>query len=277
MADTEDIPRGPILLVGGGKMGGALLAGWLKHGFSPSDILAVEPDQAAAASLRSRHKIAVFDALPDRLERVPNLVLFAVKPQMLAAVVPPYKRLVGPDTAFLSIAAGKTIGFFERLLGPDAAVIRAMPNTPAAVGRGITVLYANGAASEEQMGFSETLMSAVGEVRWAADEAQFDAVTALSGSGPAYVFLLIESLAEAGVAAGLPADLAMDLARATVAGAGELAHQSPEPAETLRRNVTSPGGTTAAALETLMGPDGLKRLMTRAVAAAARRSKELAD
>jgi pyrroline-5-carboxylate reductase len=152
-----------------------------------------------------------------------------------------------------------------------------MPNTPAAVGRGITVLYANGATSEEQMGFCETLMSTVGEVRWAVEEAQFDAVTAVSGSGPAYVFLLIECLAEAGVAAGLPAELAMDLARATVAGSGELAHHSDQPAETLRRNVTSPGGTTAAALEVLMGRDGLQELMTKAIAAAARRSKELAE
>lgn len=277
MANLEDNPRGPILLVGGGKMGGALLAGWLKYGISASDIVVIEPDQTAGAGLRDSYKVAVLGALPNTFERTPNMVLFAVKPQILSAVVPSYKRHVGPDTAFLSIAAGKTIGFFERLLGPDAAIIRAMPNTPAAVGRGVTVLYANGAASEEQMGFSETLMSAVGAVRWAADEAQFDAVTALSGSGPAYVFLLIESLAAAGVAAGLPADLAMDLARATVTGAGELAHQSSEPAETLRRNVTSPGGTTAAALEVLMGQDGLTSLMTRALAAAARRSKELAD
>lgn len=269
--------RGPILLVGGGKMGGAMLAGWLKHGVAPADILVIEPDRAAGAALRERTKVGVSDSLPERLERAPGMVIFAVKPQVLAAVAPPYKRFVGPDTAFLSIAAGKTIAFFERHLGANAAIIRAMPNTPAAVGRGITVLYANPGVTEAQKEFCETLMAAVGEVRWAASEAQFDAVTAVSGSGPAYVFLLIECLAEAGVAAGLPADLAMDLARATVAGSGELARQSSDPAEILRRNVTSPGGTTAAALEVLMGQDGLKALMTRAIAAAARRSQELAD
>lgn len=258
-------------------MGGAMLAGWLKHGVAPADILVIEPDPTAGAALRERTKVAVSDILPGQLERAPSLVVFAVKPQVLAVVTPPYKRYAGPDTAFLSIAAGKTIAFFERHLGSEAAIIRAMPNTPAAIGRGITVLYANGATSKQQKALCETLMSAVGEVRWAANEAQFDAVTAVSGSGPAYVFLLIECLAEAGVAAGLPADLAMDLARATVAGSGELAHQSADPAETLRRNVTSPGGTTAAALDILMGKDGLKDLMTRAIAAAARRSKELAD
>jgi pyrroline-5-carboxylate reductase len=277
MSFPDNKRRGPILLVGGGKMGGAMLAGWIRNGVDPSDIHVVEPDQKAGAALRSRHKIWIHDALPERLIQAPTMVVLAVKPQALATVAPPYKRFVGPDTAFLSIAAGKTIAFFERHLGAEAAIIRAMPNTPAAVGRGITVLYANGATSEEQMGFCETLMSAIGEVRWAVSEAQFDAVTAVSGSGPAYVFLLIECLAEAGVAAGLPADLAMDLARATVTGSGELAYQSDEPAETLRRNVTSPGGTTAAALEVLMGKDGLKELMTRAIAAAARRSKELAD
>ena len=276
MSFPDNSRRGPILLVGGGKMGGAMLAGWIKNGVDPSDIHVVEPDQKAGAALRDRHKVVVHDSLPERIDS-PTMVVFAVKPQVLAAVAPPYKRFVGPDTAFLSIAAGKTIAFFERHLGADAAIIRAMPNTPAAVGRGITVLYANGGTSEEQMGFCETLMTSVGGVRWAVSEAQFDAVTAVSGSGPAYVFLLIECLAEAGVAAGLPADLAMDLARATVTGSGELAYQSDESAETLRRNVTSPGGTTAAALEVLMGKDGLKELMTRAVAAAARRSKELAD
>ena len=277
MSNSDTSHRGPILLVGGGKMGGAMLAGWLKRGVAPGDILVIEPDSKAGAALREGFQVGVSAALPGQLERTPSLVVFAVKPQVLASVAPPYKRFVGPDTAFLSIAAGKTIAFFERHLGSAAAIIRAMPNTPAAVGRGITVLYANGATTQQQKALCETLMSAVGEVRWATSETQFDAVTALSGSGPAYVFLLIESLAEAGVAAGLPADLAMDLARATVAGSGELAHQSSDPAETLRRNVTSPGGTTAAALEVLMGQDGLKPLMIRAIAAAARRSKELAD
>lgn len=277
MSGSDHSQGGPILLVGGGKMGGAMLAGWLKRGVTPADILVIEPNGEAAAALRNQYKVGVSDSLPQRLERPPRMVIFAVKPQVLAAVAPPYQRFVAPDTAFLSIAAGKTIAFFERHLGSNAAIIRAMPNTPAAVGRGITVLFANPGVSQAQRDFCTTLMTTVGDVRWAASESQFDAVTAVSGSGPAYVFLLIECLAEAGVAAGLPAALAMDLARATVAGSGELAAQSSEPAETLRRNVTSPGGTTAAALEVLMGQDGLQRLMTRAIAAAAARSKELAD
>jgi len=276
MTNADTNRRGPIVLVGGGKMGAALLAGWLAEGVAAEDIVVVEPHPATMQALKARFKIQVVDDVPAIFARPPSLVLFAVKPQGLDAVVPLYKSLVAPDSCFLSIAAGKTLGYFERHLGKDAAIVRAMPNTPAAVGRGMTVLIANGAASEEQRDFCETLLRAVGEVRWAVEEAQFDAVTAVSGSGPAYVFLLIECLAQAGVEAGLPADLAMDLARATVAGSGELARQSDEPAATLRQNVTSPGGTTAAALAVLMGEGGLQPLMTKAIAAAARRSKELA-
>jgi pyrroline-5-carboxylate reductase len=267
--------------VGGGKMGAALLAGWLAEGVAASDVLVVEPHAETGQALAARHKVKVVADTPTSFERRPTLVLLAVKPQSLDAVAPLYKPFAQsksdePGTCFLSIAAGKTLGYFERHLGKDAAIVRAMPNTPAAVGRGMTVLIANGAVSEEQMDFCETLLRAVGEVRWATDESQFDAVTAVSGSGPAYVFLLIECLAQAGVEAGLPADLAMDLARATVAGSGELARQSSEPAATLRQNVTSPGGTTAAALAVLMDKDGLQPLMTKAIAAAAKRSKELA-
>ena len=273
----HDNRSGPILLVGGGKMGGALLAGWLQRGVPATDILIIEPDTTAAAALRQTYNVEVASALPERLARAPALVLFAVKPQVLADVLQPYRALVGGDTVFLSIAAGKTLAFFERHLGAGAAIVRAMPNTPAAVGRGMTVLVANAPASAGQRQLCERLLTAVGEVRWTNDEGQIDAVTAVSGSGPAYVFLMIECLAQAGVEVGLPADLAMDLARATVAGAGELARQSRDPAETLRRNVTSPGGTTAAALAVLMADDGLGPLLTRAVAAATRRSKELAD
>jgi pyrroline-5-carboxylate reductase len=174
--------------------------------------------------------------------------------------VPFYRRLARPGTVFLSIAAGTTIGFFEGQLGREAAIVRSMPNTPAAIGRGISVLCANGA---------------VGEVAWVEEEALLDPVTAVSGSGPAYVFLLVETLAQAGVEAGLPEDLAMRLARATVSGAGELVRRSEEAPATLRRHVTSPGGTTQAALEVLTADDGLQPLMTRAVAAAKRRSEEL--
>jgi pyrroline-5-carboxylate reductase len=188
-----------------------------------------------------------------------------------------YRRFATPETVFLSIAAGKTLAFFSRQLGAEAAIVRAMPNTPAAIGRGITVACPNPYASAVQIALCDRLLAAAGEVAWVDDEALIDAVTAVSGSGPAYVFLLIECLAKAGIAAGLPADLAVRLARATVAGSGELARLSSEPAEVLRQNVTSPGGTTRAALDVLMAADGLETLMRKAVAAAAARSRELAE
>lgn len=263
-----------VLLVGCGKMGGALLGGWLDRGVDSKAVAVVEPaatDQAGVPS--DVAVVAAPDALPAGLE--PDVVVFAVKPQGMADIVPAYRRFVGNHTVFLSIAAGQTIGFLESHLG-NAAIVRAMPNTPAAVGRGITVACANARVADGQRESCQSLLEAVGEVAWVADEALLDPVTAVSGSGPAYVFLLIECLAEAGVAAGLPADLAQRLARATVAGSGELARQSDLPASELRQNVTSPGGTTAAALEVLMSDDGLQRLMTRAVAEATRRSRELA-
>jgi pyrroline-5-carboxylate reductase len=210
-------------------------------------------------------------------ELAPAIVVLAIKPQQMASVLPALARLVRPETAFLSIAAGKTIGVLQRHLGDQAAIVRAMPNTPVAVGRGITVLCANPLASAEQRARCERLMAAVGEVAWVEDERLLDAVTALSGGGPAYVFLLIECLARAGVEAGLPEALAMQLARTTVSGAGELARLSSEPAGQLRKNVTSPGGTTQAALEVLMAESGLQTLLARAILAAAERSRELAD
>ncbi len=191
-------------------------------------------------------------------------------------VFPPLAKLAGPGTVVLSIAAGKSIASFEKHLAPGSAVVRAMPNTPAAIGRGITGAVANAAVTPAQKDACDALLSAVGEVVWVADERLIDAVTAVSGSGPAYVFYLAECLAEAGCAAGLPADLAMQLARATVTGAGELMHRSDVPAATLRQNVTSPGGTTAAALGVLMrGESGLAALMREAVLAAEKRGREL--
>jgi len=263
-----------LLLVGCGKMGGALLDGWLAAG-SAARVVVVEPnDETATAGNERVLRCAGADALPSRF--APDVVVFAVKPQVLGGVVPDYRRFVGPETVFLSIAAGKPIGWFEQQLAPAAAVVRAMPNTPAAVGRGITVACANAAATTEQRDRCEMLLRAVGDVAWIDDEALIDPVTAVSGSGPAYVFLLIEALAAAGVKSGLPEELAMRLARATVAGSGELAHRSIEPAAQLRQNVTSPGGTTQAALAVLMAGDGLQPLMNRAVAAATRRARELA-
>jgi len=272
MAEIE----GPLLLVGCGKMGGAMLEGWLERGLDPLETHVVEPSApslAPFAEYQVRH-YADPAALPEGLK--PRVVLLAVKPQMMDGALPSYRRFVRPETLFLSIAAGKTIGYFERGLG-EAAIVRSMPNTPAAVGRGITVACANPRVTKSQRDQADGLLSAVGEVAWVEREDLLDPVTAVSGGGPAYVFLLIEYLAEAGVAAGLPPDLAMRLARVTVSGAGELARQSREPAAQLRQNVTSPAGTTLEALKILMAEDGLKPLLTRAIAAAARRSRELAS
>lgn len=260
-----------ILLVGCGKMGGALLAGWTKTKI-PASFHVVEP---APAKRRSGARYYASAAkLPKDL--VPALIVLAVKPQALDSILPDYRRFAGRAT-FLSIAAGKTLAALARGLGPDAAIIRAMPNTPAAIGRGITVACTNAHVSKGARVLAAKLLAAAGELAWVEDESLLDPVTAVSGSGPAYVFLLIESLAEAGVAAGLPAALAEKLARATVAGAGELARLSAESAAGLREAVTSPGGTTRAALDVLMAPDGLKPLMARAVAAATKRSCDLAQ
>jgi pyrroline-5-carboxylate reductase len=272
---------GPLLLVGCGKMGGALLDGWLAQGMAAGSVTLVEPQAALSARFAAQGvgAVAAAGALGPELsgELAPAVVVLAIKPQQIDAALPDYARFARPGTVFLSIAAGKTIGNFEAVLGAEAAIVRAMPNTPAAVGRGMTVLCANGCVSAFQREVCGGLLAAVGETAWVVDEALLDPVTAVSGGGPAYVFLLIECLAEAGVAAGLPADLAMRLARVTVAGAGELVHQAEAPAATLRENVTSPGGTTLEALQVLMAPDGLQPLMTRAIAEATRRSRELAS
>ena len=265
-----------LILVGCGKMGGAMLTGWLDRGIV-GDVVVVEPDAGSFAPFRDRKNVyhaKSIDAITEHF--TPDIVVFAVKPQAMDDVVPPYKRFNRPTTAFLSIAAGTPVRYFEERLG-RAAIVRAMPNTPAAVGRGMTVLYSNASITPDQMAVCQSLMDAVGETAWIGDETLMDAVTAVSGSGPAYVFLLIECLEQAAVQAGLPKALAAQLARTTVAGAGELARQSSDEAAVLRRNVTSPGGTTAAALEVLMAENGLQDLMNSAVAAAARRSRELAS
>jgi pyrroline-5-carboxylate reductase len=264
-----------LVLVGCGQMGSAMLRGWLARG-AAAKFIVIEPAGApaglAAAANVAWHRMAA--ELPDALS--PDAVVFAVKPQIIDEVLPAYRRWVRPQTLFLSIAAGKTIAGISRHLG-DAAVIRTMPNTPAAIGRAITVACANPRVTAGQRGLCEALLAAIGDSAWVEDEALLDAVTAVSGSGPAYVFLLIEALAEAGERVGLPPDLALRLARETVAGAGELARRSPDSPARLRENVTSPGGTTRAALDVLMGDDGLVRLLERAVAAAAARSRELAS
>lgn len=266
-----------ILLVGCGKMGGAMLRGWLSRGVTPADVCIVEPFGEAADALRSELSVTVVANVSEvGGDFSPDIVVFAVKPQGMDEIVPAYVGYASSGAAFLSIAAGRTISYFEHHLGADAAIVRTMPNTPAAVGRGITAACANVHVSNDQRAACESLLEAVGEVVWVEDEALIDPVTAVSGSGPAYVFLLIECLARAGEAQGLPAETAAQLARATVAGSGELARQSDEAAAILRQNVTSPGGTTAAALDVLMADDGLQPLMDRAIDAATRRSRELA-
>jgi pyrroline-5-carboxylate reductase len=264
-----------LILVGCGKMGTAMLRGWLA-GNAAARFLVVEPEGAplelASASTVEWHTTP--HTLPNR--QAPDAVVFAIKPQVIDAVVPHYRRWVRPETVFVSIAAGKTLAGLSRHLGP-APLVRAMPNTPAAIGRAITVACATALVTRRQRQLCDRLFAAIGESAWVEEEGLINAVTAVSGSGPAYVFLLIEALARAGEAEGLPAELALRLARSTVVGSGELACVAPESPGQLRENVTSPGGTTRAALDVLMADDGLEPLIARAVAAAAARSRELAD
>ena len=266
----------PLLLIGCGKMGGALLAGWLQGGLARDRVLIVEPFDAARDALAEQGMRVVASLEAVESDFAPKVVVLAVKPQQMEPVLSACRPLLRPETIVLSIAAGVTLECYQAGLGAETAIVRAMPNTPAAVGRGISVLVANGRTEAAGRAICEALMEAAGEVAWIEEESLMDPVTAVSGGGPAYVFLLIETLAEAGAAAGLPADLAARLARVTVAGAGELVHQASEAPSTLRENVTSPGGTTLEALKILMADDGLQPLMTRAIAAASRRSRELA-
>lgn len=268
---------GRVCLVGGGKMGRALLASWLGAGVSPADVIVVEPDNAIAEDLTEKFSVAVASDLAGHVvPEPPAVVVLAVKPQKMDAVIPAYAAFSGPVTVFLSIAAGRTIASLARGLGENAAIVRAMPNTPAAIGLGISVACTNDRVSMAQLQLCDGLLAAAGEVAWVEDEALLDAVTAVSGSGPAYLFLFIECLAAAGERAGLSAGLARQLAHATVRGSAELAHRSDESVETLRRNVTSPKGTTQAALDVLMADDGLGALLERAISAATTRSRELA-
>lgn len=267
---------GQLLLVGCGKMGGALLRGWLKQGIAGKDVFAVDINPTGLEDVQAAGVTVVTRAadLPSDLK--PGIVLLAVKPQFMDEALPGVRRFVQPGTTFLSIAAGKTVAYFKRMLGEAAQIVRSMPNTPAAVGRGMTVICRDPRVPADRLALCGMLLRAVGEVEWVDDEGLLNQVTAVSGGGPAYVFLLIECLAEAGRANGLPAELAMKLARVTVCGSGELGFQSPESAAQLRQNVTSPKGTTLEALNVLMAPDGLQPLMTKAIAAATKRSRELA-
>lgn len=270
--DLTELSNRGLVLLGCGKMGGALLEGWLSRGLPPGAFTVIEPrpsprlEELAAEGLR----------LNADLPASPAIAVLAVKPQMMGDALPALAALGGGGTLFLSIAAGTAIATFEAALGPATPIVRAMPNTPAAVGRGITALIGNDHVDDDALALAETLMQAVGQTLLLENEDQMDAVTAVSGSGPAYVFLLIETLAAAGEAQGLPAEMALRLARATVGGAGQLAETAAEDPAQLRINVTSPAGTTAAALEVLMREEGgLAPLMKAAVAAAADRGRAL--
>ncbi len=266
----NDVHKRGLVLLGCGKMGSAMLAGWLADGLPATSVWVMDP--APSDWLRGLDGLNLNAPLPPS----PAIILIAVKPQMMGDALPSIAALGGGDTLFVSVAAGTSIASFESVLGAASPIIRAMPNTPAAVGKGITAIIGNTHSTPAHLDLAEQLLSAVGQVVRLDDESQMDAVTAVSGSGPAYVFHLIETLAEAGVAQDLPEKLAMQLAKATVAGAGALAEQSDQDPGQLRVNVTSPGGTTQAALEVLMDPEtGFPALLAKAVKAAADRSREL--
>jgi pyrroline-5-carboxylate reductase len=265
--------RGSLVLVGAGKMGSAMLEGWLVRGLNPKQLVVIEPQPHKSVKALTRRGLKLN---PKSKAPAASAIVIAVKPQTAPEAVPSLAPYIGKTTLVLSIMAGRTLGFLQKVLPAGTAIVRAMPNTPASICRGISVAVANAKVTARQRRQTSDLLAAIGKVEWVGDEALMDAVTALSGSGPAYIFLLAEAMTKAGIAAGLPAELAGRLARETVAGSGELLHRSSLDAATLRQNVTSPGGTTAAALEVLMGPDGFDALLTRAIAAATRRSRELA-
>ncbi|TMV87936.1 pyrroline-5-carboxylate reductase [Thioclava sp. BHET1] len=265
----ETISKRGLVILGCGRMGGAILQGLLSGGLPTHSVHVIDPHPSDW--LKSTN-VQLNGTLPDS----PAVVLVAVKPQMMADALPQLEAMAKGDTLFLTVAAGITMAGYERMLGDQTRLVRAMPNTPAAIGRGVTAIVGNPNATPEDLETADALMQGVGQVVRLEAEDQMDAVIGVSGSGPAYVFHLIEAMAAAGEAEGLSADLALQLAKATVGGAGQLAEDSPETPATLRENVTSPGGTTAAALEVLMDPEtGLRPLMRRAVAANIARNREL--
>jgi pyrroline-5-carboxylate reductase len=264
-----------VLLVGAGKMGGAMLRGWVDRGLAHG--IVIEPGGSALpdGSPKGLIQIASADQIPADFKA--DVVVLAVKPQVMEQVAPSFRRFSDAGAVIVSIAAGKTIAGFEKHYGAGAAIVRSMPNLPASIGQGITVACANAKASAAQKELATELLGACGEVAWVSDEALIDPVTALSGGGPAYVFLLIEALAAAGEKLGLAPELAMRLARVTVAGSGALVAHSDLPAADLRKAVSSPGGTTLAALGVLMAEGGMQPLFDQALAAAANRARELAS
>lgn len=276
---------GPLLLVGGGRMGAALLNGWLARGLAPAEVTVIEPDAGRAEALRRTGATVHARAGDLAAGTAPRILVLAVKPQVMDAALDELQARLGKPGLVVSIAAGKPLALFEKAFGTATPIVRVMPNTPAAIGRGISALFANAACDKADRALADELMTAVGATVWLAAEDDMHAVTALSGGGPAYVFLLVEAMAVAGERLGLDPDLAMRLARSTVAGAGALLDASEDAPAELRQAVTSPGGTTRAALDVLMpaedrpDDDGdttdLAELMTEALAAAAERSREL--
>lgn len=267
-----------VVLVGCGNMGYAMLKGWLaSNALAPGDVSVVEPDEALRKRAADAGTEAVADAASVAAGPAPDLVVVAVKPQVIREVVPAYKGFAGKGTTFVSIAAGTGVATFEEILGREAAVMRCMPNTPAAIGKGMMVVFSNANVSPRIRDFVDELLATSGAVARIDDEKLMDAVTAVSGSGPAYVFHFIECLAAAGEKGGLPADTAKLLAMQTVYGAASLAKESGEEPGRLREQVTSPGGTTAAALSVLMGDDRLRGLLAEAVEAAKKRGAELGE
>jgi pyrroline-5-carboxylate reductase len=271
---VSDLPAS-LILVGAGKMGAAMLDGWLKLGLDAKRVVCVDPHlQDEPREALADKGVTIVASTADLT--APAVLVLAIKPQMLDAAAESINAVIGQRTLVVSILAGKTIADLKARCPRAAAIVRAMPNTPASVGRGVTCAAASGGVTPAQRVTADTLLKAIGKLEWLDDESLIDAVTAVSGSGPAYVFHLVEAMAVAGAQVGLPPDLAMRLARATVEGSGELLFQSPLPASTLRENVTSPAGTTAAALAVLMEPaKGLTPLMVEAIAAAKRRAEEL--
>ncbi|MBL4784022.1 MAG: pyrroline-5-carboxylate reductase [Cohaesibacteraceae bacterium] len=263
-----------LTLIGAGKMGGAMLAGWLERGLHPDNVTAIDPGLPdEMASMAKKHGFR-FVSSADQ-SGITDIVVVAVKPQILEKVLSGIRPVIGPDTTVVSVVAGKNIAVFQQILGENCAIVRTIPNTPSQVGRGMTAGFASSNVSGETRAIVEELLTVIGEFSWVENESLIDTATAVSGSGPAYVFYLAECLAKAGVEAGMTSQMAEKFARQTVAGAGELLYHSDIPAAQLRQNVTSPNGTTAEALAVLMADDGMLPLMTKAVAAAKRRSEEL--
>lgn len=256
-------------------MGGAMLRGWVGAGMASNNVSVLDPGASAEMqSFCDTHGVIIAETASELSP--PDILVLAIKPQMMEAVLPKITSLIGENTAAVSVAAGTTVATMKKHLG-DCPVVRSMPNTPSLVGRGMTAAYAGADVGDAVREHTQWLLSAIGKFEWVEDESLLDAVTAVSGSGPAYVFLLAECMAEAGIRAGLPEALAQTLARQTVCGAGELLFQAEDPPDMLRKNVTSPGGTTAAALDVFMSNDKMVNLVEEAVFAAQKRSKELSE